>query len=295
MMSLKHLLLVPALLLASPATSFSKDGEAAILEEKTFVFSSKGHLPKVGSVLKDTKVMSMKGAKMQLNIQGQIMEGRMTMKENEVNQFEILAADKIRYTVLEKESDQKMILMDQPMPIPGQPSPLLEKPVIFTKKGSTWTGALEEGDANAKEKEKIEEAAKILNADEDFKTYGDKPRKLGDEWEVDASAIMGDEDLKGKITMKFTKVEMFEGVKCAVFESQMNVSGVPEGMDGATLRMEGKLTIYRSLADKVDLSTKMEGSMSIIGKMEPQPGMVMDMKVKGPLSLVQTVDFIKAK
>lgn len=294
-MKLKPFSLVPTLLLTASLVLPAKDQADIAIPEKTYVFSSKGHLPKVGSVLEDSQSMSMKGAKMQLNIQGQLMEGAMTMKEQEVEKYEILAADKIRYTLMSKASDHKMVFMDQPMPIPAEPAPLVEKPVLLTKKDGSWTGVLEKGEASKTEQEKIEVIAKLLTLDADFKVYGDQPRKIGDEWEVEASDVLGDDELAGKVTMKFTKIEMFKGDKCAVFESQMKMSGEVAGMDGANLKMEGKLVIHRSLADKVDVSTKMDGTMSIIGKMEPQPGMAFDMKVKGPLAITQTIQLTKAK
>ena len=294
-MNLKHLSLVPALLLATSLVSPAKDVADGAVVAKTYVLATKGYIPPVGSVIDSSRVMSMKGAKMQLNIQGQMMEGAMTTNENEVEKYEVLAADKIRYTLTKAISEQKVVLMDQPMPVPAQPKPLVGKSAIFTKKDGAWSGKIAEGEASAEEKTKIEEVAKNLNLDSYFKVYGDEPRKIGDEWEVGAADVLGDDEFEGKIKMKFTKVEMFEGTECAVFESELDIDGTPEEMEGATLKMTGKLTIHRSLVDQMDLSIKMDGSMSIIGKMEPQPGMLLDMKVKGAMTMVQTNKLTKGK
>ncbi|MEN8693189.1 MAG: hypothetical protein ACN4GG_11225 [Akkermansiaceae bacterium] len=294
-MKFKPLPLVSALLLATSLSSSAKDGADAALSNKAYLLATKEYIPTVGTVREDKKAMLMKGAKMQLNISGQIMEGSMTMKDNEQEKYEILAADKIRYTLVQKDLEQKMIFMDQPMPIPAQPSPLVETPVIFTKKDGAWSGALEEGGASVAQKDKIKDLEDAFNQDADFKVYGDTPRKVGDEWEVDAADIMGDDELEGKIKVKFSRVEMFEGKNCAVIEGNLDLTGQPEEMAGATLKMVGKLTIHRSLADKTDISTKMDGSMSMIGKMEPQPGMAVDMKVKGAMTMNQTTTLRKAQ
>lgn len=186
--------------------------------------------------------------------------------------------------------------MGQPLPLPAEPSLLLKKPIILSSKDGAWRGLLEEGDASEAEQEVIDNIAKSYNQNSDFKVYGgDGPRKIGDEWEVDAADVMGEEDLQGTIQMKFTKVEIFQGKKCAVLESKVDLTGENAEMAGLTLKLQGDLVIHRSLADLVDMSLKMNGAMAMVGKMEPQPGMALDMSVKGKMVMSEAVKITPAK
>lgn len=283
--------LAPALILAAALPSFAADTDIAV-QEKSYVLATKDYSPPVGSVFEKSADMAMKEGKMQLNFQGQVMDGSMDIKESELKKWEFLAADKRRYTLVKSETEQKMVMMGQPTPMPNEVNALLEKPVIFTKKEGKWIGALEKGAATEKEQKKIHSLEKELAKDNDFKIYGDQARKIGDEWEVDGADLFGMEDVMdvdAKVKMKFLKVEKFQGANCAVFGTTLTVKGEMEEMVGMSMEVKLTGTIHRSLIDQVDIYADMTGAMNMLGKMEPQPGLALDMNMKGPMTMKSSI------
>jgi len=252
-------------------------------DAKTYVLAKKDYVPPVGSVLETDESMNLKEGKMQMNLQGQPMDGVMSITESATEKVEVLAADKLRYTLIKSANQQKMVMMGQAMPAENKAKAIVGKAIILTRKDGKWSGALEEGKATAEETLEIKGVVEKNNNRSDFKIYGDAPRKVGDEWEVDGSDLMGFDELEGKVKVKFVKVEKLNGTDCAVLDCSFEVKGYPEEVQGAEMGVSGKVMVHRSLKDMIDVSTKFNGTMAMNGNMEPQPGMKIGMKMKGAM------------
>ena len=258
---------------------------ASAEDAKTYVLAKKDYMPPAGTVLESTESMELNEGKMQMNIQGQAMEGLMSISENSTEKVEILAVDKIRYTLTEGESKQQMVMMGQAMPAENKSKAIVGKAILITKKDGTWSADLEKGEATVLEAPEIKSVAEKRNNQTDHKVYGTVPRKVGDEWEVDGADMMGMEDMKGKVKVKFVKIEKFNGVDCAVLDCSMDLKGAPKDMKGVGMTVAGKVVVHRSLKDMVDLNADFSGSMVMDGNMEPQPGMKIGMKMKGQMTM----------
>ena len=275
----------PTLLLAATLPSIC--AETTVDAAKTYILATKEESHPAGTVIEESNTMTMKNGKLDLNLQGQIMEGSMTMTETEQIKWEFLAADKRRYTLVKGETKQEMIMMGQPAPMPQQDKALLNNSVIFTKKDGTWTGVLEKGNATKQEQAEIDAVTENFSQNTDFKIYGDTPRKVGDKWEVDGADAfdLGEmNDTDGKMTVKFEKIEKYQGTNCAVLKCSLNIKGDIAQMKGMNMGIKAEAIVHRSLADQVDLNNDLTGSMSMVGKMEPQPGFAIDMKMNGAMT-----------
>ena len=279
-------------LTAISAFAFSASAEDA----KSYVLAKKDYVPPVGTVLESSEAMNLKEGKMQMNFQGQPMEGLMSITESASEKVEILAADKIRYTLVKRASQQKMVMMGQAMPAEDKAKSIVGKAIVLTKKEGEWVGALEEGKASAQEELEIKSVADQHNNKykSDHKIYGDAPRKVGDEWEVDGSDLMGFDDMEGKVKVKFTKVEKLDGVDCAVLDCTFEVKGSPEDLKGVEeMTVTGKILVHRSIKDLVDVSADFTGTITMTGNMEPQPGMKIGMKMNGAMTMKSSSKVIR--
>lgn len=100
-MHFKQLILLP-LLLTAPFFASAEDGTAVVAIDQTYVLAKKDGLSPKGTILEESSTQDMKDAKMSMSIQGQVMEGTMTAKENAKVRKEFLANGTIRHTIIEK-------------------------------------------------------------------------------------------------------------------------------------------------------------------------------------------------
>lgn len=100
---------------------------------ESYILAKKDFMPPAGTVYETSDAMNLAGGKMQMNMQGQLMDGTMGISESSSEKVEFLAADKIRYTLVGGASEQKMVMMGQAMPPQKTVKSILNKPVILTK------------------------------------------------------------------------------------------------------------------------------------------------------------------
>ncbi|MDP4624620.1 MAG: hypothetical protein NWT08_05710 [Akkermansiaceae bacterium] len=246
--------------------------------------------------------MSMPDGLVKINLQGQVMEGTTEMETVEKRRVESLENGSYRYLVIDEVEKQTMTLMGQAQPMPPKVNPLVGIPVIVTKGADgVWVANLEEGEVTPETVTKLDDIADGLNDDEDAKLYGTEPRKVGDEWEVESADLMGVENGKGVFKLKFESIEEHEGVRCAKITGNFEIKGTEgedegeEGADEMTITLTGDYLAYRSLEGRYDVSKKMDGSMSVKGDMEPQPGMTMQMDMTGKIKADGTVRLIEGE
>lgn len=246
----------------------------------------------VGAVLEENFRMEIKAGKIVITMPDQEMEGTMSVVETKKAKTEGLAKDKVRVTVLEDQKSETMEMAGQAQPAKVTVDPLEGKSVIAEKGADgVWTAVLEDGEATPEMTEALKKISKKMGDSLGTKIYGTEPRKVGEEWEMTGDDLMGIEGGKGSFTVKFESIEEYKGVRCAKLTGKMDITGnTPEG-DGAQqmeVKMSGDFTVFRSLEHRVDLSNELVGTMEVNGEMSPQPGLVMKMKMEGPMEMTGT-------
>jgi hypothetical protein len=280
-MKIRTSLVLLAAILAGPV-AFAAEGH---------VLARKGGLPLPGKAVTHSMLREMKDADLTLEMGDKKVPGKLTSKEASNEVVEGISPVKARRVLTSKTVEARMVVMEQEQPGPDKADPLQGLPVILEEKDGKWDAALEEGEATAEQKTALAEVAKNANENDDLAIYGETPRKPGDKWEVDLSKLPsfgGAKDLKGTFVVEFVEVKDVQGTSCAVLKSTVDLSGttVKEGDEGPTLniKLKGEATVHRSLADLVDLESKMTGTMGMEG--EAGPGM--KMAISGPITMTRT-------
>jgi len=279
-MKIRNSLLVLAAILACPV-SFGADGH---------VLARKGSLPQPGKAITHSTVQEMKDAALTLEVGEQKIEGKASSKESTNEVVEGISATKVRRILTSKTSESRMVVMEQEQPGPEKADPLQGLPVILEEKDGKWTATLEEGEATPEQKPALEQLAKRNSGDSDLAIYGDAPRKPGDKWDVDLAKLPtfgGATDLKGSFVVEFVEVKDIQGTPCAVLKSTVDLSGTTakEGDEPAlNIKMKGEMLTHRSLADLVDLESKLTATLNLDGTADQG----VKMKITGPVSMNQT-------
>ncbi|MCW1887091.1 hypothetical protein OKA04_20300 [Luteolibacter flavescens] len=279
-MNIRASLVVLASLIAS-GVSLGADGH---------VLARAGSLPAPGKAVTETMVHDVAGSALTLSVGEQKMEGTYGMKETSTEVTEGISETKARRILTSKTAEHRMIIMGQEQPSPEVADPLQGLPVIFEKKDGKWTATLEEGEPTEEQKTALEGQAKQQESDTDFLVYGDKPRKPGDKWEVDVKKLEsfgGATGLTGTFSVEFVEVKEVAGTSCAVLKSTLDISGTAEKEGDApamNIKLKGETLVHRSLADLVDLESKLTGTMTVEGS--PNEGVKMTMT--GPVTMTGT-------
>lgn len=279
-MKIRASLVLLAAILACPV-SLAADGH---------VLARKGSLPAVGKSVTRTMVREMNDAALTLEAGDKKVPGKLSSKEASNEVLEILSPTKARRTLTSKTIESHIVVMEQEQPGPGKADPLQGLPVILEEKDGKWTATLEQGEATPEQKTALEKLAKDGNEEDDLAIYGEAPRKPGEKWEVDLTKLPsfgGAKDLKGTFAVEFIEVKEIEGVSCAVLKSTVDLSGTTVKEDDEpvlSIKMKGESLVHRSLADLVDLESKMSGTMDMEGK----AGEGMNMKISGPVTMNRT-------
>lgn len=106
--------------------------------------------------------------------------------------------------------------------------------------------------------------------------YPEDPVKIGDQWEFDGKEIgqLFDQKVEdadaGKGVFKFAGVEQYKGEACAKIEVSIEIEmAINEpGIDPGTAKLTMKGTLYRSLADRIDVGgdIALKGTTKLKGK-----------------------------
>jgi hypothetical protein len=214
----------------------------------------------------------------------------MTRSDRKVVTYEFLAADRVRATFIEHSSTGKRSMagnetdMDERKPTEG-------RSFLVVKKDGKWLVDPKPKDVEPADQEAIDEAIESLEKEANgdgssLKMYGEKPRKIGDSWEVDAPALPGMDDIEvlgGKVTVSFTGLEEFNGETCAVLKAKFKIDGQMDQspMKGVGVDINGSFRVIRSLKYFEDYKVTGRLGMKALGEMQLQPGMVGTFKMSG--------------
>lgn len=288
-MKLPRLLSTLAVLLAAPAALHAD-------EAKTYVLAKKGAMPAPGSTLTEKTIAQFGEAKMEYKIEFQTAHGTLTSKETANDVLEGLAPGKMRRTLASKTTESRVVFQGIEEPSPEHADALQGVPVIVEYKDNAWSAALEEGAPDEEQKKALEEVLGNYRMESDLKIYGETPRKPGDKWDVDPKSLSqfaGVAKPEGSFSVEFVEIKDVGGTACAVLKSSFDLSGgsVDHADKGVKMKVKGEALAQRSLADLVDVQTKVTGTMRSEGT--PAPGA--SMTLEGPITMEYAATLEKKK
>lgn len=278
-----------ALLLAGTVHLSARDDEAVDL---------RGPAPKKGDVTVSKTVFKIKNADVQLKVAGMKLEARQTLTATDEEEIKVLAvegrqATKVQTKVTKEVVESVTSLGGNDMDETKDGD--LQGEVIISErdKDGKWKHSLVDTRPNEKQKKELNKRVGPENDDDLFPAG---KVKVGHEWTVEASAlqkIFGGSitDLKGKIKMKFVKIEEVNGEACAVLEAAGTIKGVAKEDEGTlNVEMDLKGTTWRSIKTGLDVKDKASGTMKMSGNIE-MDGVKVDLVLEGPFSIDSTSKF----
>lgn len=276
-------------------TSESSDGGQKEAEDKenvapvdpmkaAHVFYSPDNKLPVGSILTSIHTMQMMDSKVLMTMGGRDIEGTSDRSGSRKTVTKITGENTIEVEFVEDKSGGSMTVMGQKRQQPAEEGALVGKTIVYTKKDGKWEGAFKNPEATEEQKKKLAEKIKSRNNPDEAAILGETPRKVGDSWDVDVSKLSsfgeGGVAPKGTFRVTFKGIEEYQGLSCAVLVADVDVTG--ESEEGMTIRLKGKSTVYQSLKYLGPLQNKLEGTMTISGKV--QDGAI-DLKMEGPTTM----------
>src|SRR6185312_5574814 len=174
----------------------------------------------------------------------------------------------------------------------SKPGELEGEVVVSERTGpGKWKHSLVDTKPNDKQKKELDKRVGPENEDD---LYPEGKVKVGHTWTVDASALQrvfggSITELKGKLKMKFAKIETIDGEECAAIEMSGDIKGVAKETEG-TLDVELKNmtgTTWRSIKTGIDVKDKAKGDITMSGKIE-MDGAKADLMLEGPFTIDST-------
>jgi len=242
---------------------FARDDEA---------FDLRGPAPKKGQVYQAKGSFTIKNANSVIKLGGQTVKSKVTEQTTSENEVEVLSVDgrqvkRCRTRIIKDVTDSKDDEEDS-----SEVSPLQGEVVLSEWTGTRkWKHALVDTRATEKQKKKLED---LTGPDNDDALYPEGKVKVGHTWTADASGLVNFfdasfTDIKGKLNMKFVKLEMIDGEQCAVIEATGTVTSKAKTDEGKLdMTMDLKRTVWRSLKTGVDVKDESTGKLKFSGKLK---------------------------
>lgn len=255
-------------------------------------YDLRGPAPAKGQVVVSKTVFKIKNADLVMKVAGQKVEAKQTMTVTETEEVKVLAVDgrqstKVQTKMVKEQIETVTTLGGQDMP-DTKAGDLEGEVVISERTGpAKWKHTLVDTKANDKQKKELDKRTGPESQDD---LYPEGKTKVGHAWTVDAAALQrvfggSITDLKGKLKMKFVRVEDVDGEACAVIESAGKVTGVAKEDEGTLdVELDLKGTTWRSIKTGVDVKDKTTGRMKMSGKIE-QDGAKVDLVLDGPITI----------
>ena len=255
----------------------------------------RGPAPKKGEVTVSKSVFKIKNADVKLQVAGMKLEAKQTLTATEEDEIKVLAvegrqATKVQTKITKEKVETSTSLGGQDMD--DTKAGDLEGEVIISErsKDGKWKHSLVDNKPNDKQKKELDKRVGPENEDE---LYPEGKVKVGHTWTVEASALQrvfggSITDLKGKLKMKFVKMEEVDGEMCAVIEAVGVIKGVAKEDEG-TLDVELDMvgTTWRSVKTGLDVKDKAKGTIKMSGKIE-MDGVKVDLALEGPFTIDTT-------
>ncbi len=259
-------------------------------------YDLRGPAPKKGQVTVKKGTFKIKNASVALKIGGQELQAKQSVNSSDEEEITVLAVKdrqitKVQTKVRKDVAETSMALAGQPA-MSEEKKGNLEGTVIISERTGPgkWKHALVDTEPTAKQKKDLD---KRVGPESEDELYPAGKVKVGHTWTVEAAALQkvfggAISDLKGKVKMKFVKVEMVDGQECAMIESAGSITGVAKEDDNTlAVEMQLKATSWRAIKTGVELRSKGEGKLKMSGKIE-QGGQEIELSLEGPFTLDST-------
>lgn len=265
-------------------------------------YDLRGPAPKKGQVTVSKTVFKIKNANVTLKVGGMKLEAKQTLTATEDDEIKVLAVDgrqatKAQTKILKEKVDTVTSLGGNEMT--DSKAGDLEGEVIVSERTGPgkWKHSLVDTKPNDKQKKELNKRVGPENEDD---LYPEGKVKVGHTWTVDASALQrvfggSITELKGKLKMKFAKVEEVDGEECAVIEAAGTIKGVAHEDEGdLDVELDLKGTTWRAVKTGLDVKDKASGKMKMAGKIK-MDGAEVDIALDGPFTIDSTTKFKTAK
>jgi len=261
-------------------------------------YDLRGPAPKKGQVSVNKTTFKIKGASVTINAGGMKLDAKQTLVATEEDEVKVLAVEgrqttKAQTRVVKEQVETSTSLggMDMDDKKAGD----LEGEVIVSERTGEgkWKHTLVDTKPSAKQKKELDKRVGPENEDD---LYPAEKVKVGHTWTVDAAALQrvfggSITDLKGKLKMKFVKIEDVNGEACAVIESAGVIKGVAKEDEGTLdVELDMKGTTWRSIKTGLDVKDKAEGNIKMSGKLD-MDGAKVDIALVGPFTIDSTTKF----
>ncbi len=250
-----------------------------------------------GEIVRCVTTMTFEEGTFSLRQGDQILEG--TAKGSletvvEIDTLEVKDGQPTRLRVATLSSlDQSTMSIGGEIEETQEVSPLAGRSVLLTKGGETWSGRLVGGAPSPEQTAAITELAEsYLEGD----VLPDREVRVGDSWSVGGDALrryLGGYEaagFSGQMTIHFEQLVEFNGETCALLSLQLDATGkcaLNETVSG-TMKISGEGHIYRSLAQRLDVSARITGSLNIQGELF-EDGQRVQMSLHAPLVITETM------
>jgi hypothetical protein len=260
--------------------------------------SLRGPAPKKGQVTTSKSLFKIKNADVTINFGGMKLEAKQTLTATEEEDVKVLAVDgrqatRVQTRVVKEKVDAVTSLGGQDMD-DSKDGELQGQIIISERTGpAKWKHSLVDTQPTEKQKKELD---KRVGPENDDDLYPEGKVKPGHTWEVDATALQkvfggAITDLKGKLKMKFVKIEDLDGERCAVIEAAGKITGVAKEDEGdLDVELDMKGTTWRSLKTGLDVKDTASGKMKMSGKIE-MDGAKVELTLVGPFTIESTSKF----
>lgn len=258
-------------------------------------YELRGPAPTKGQEIVTKTKFQIKDGTVTLKAGGQTLEGKQSLVATSEERTTALAVDgrqitKAQVKIVKETADVSISIAGNDMK-ETKAGDLEGETVISERTGAgKWKHALVDTKPSDKQKKELD---KRVGPESDDDIYPAGKHKVGHEWTVDASALQrvfggSITNLKGKLKLKFVKVETVDGQECAVIESSGKITGVAKEEEGdMDVELEMKGTTWRSLKTGVDIKDQATGKLKMSGALE-MGGVKAELVLEGPITIDST-------
>jgi hypothetical protein len=258
-------------------------------------YDLRGPAPSKGQTVVTNTIFKITEADVALKAGGVDLKATQTLTSTEEEEIKVIAVDGRQVTKAQTKVTREKV--DTVANLGGADmndtkAGELEGEVIISERtgAGKWKHSLVDNKPTDKQKKELDKRVGPENQDD---LYPSGKVKVGHTWTVDATAlqrIFGGSitDLKGKLKMKFVKVEEIDGEFCAVVEAEGKISGVAKDDEGELdVELDLKGTTWRSIKTGVDVKDKAKGRIKMSGKVKME-GAEVELTLEGPVTINST-------
>lgn len=259
-------------------------------------YDLRGPAPTKGQVLVHKSTFKIKDAKVAIKAAGVVLDAKQTLTAVEEEEVKYLAVEGRQVTKAQTRMMKEHVTTVTSLggnDMEDEKDGDLQGEIIVSERTGPgkWKHTLVDSRPNAKQKKELD---KRVGPESDDDLYPAGKVKVGHKWTVDASALQrvfggSITELKGKLNMRFVRVEAVDGEECAVVESKGKITGIAKEDEGdlnVELDLDG-LT-WRALKSGIDVKDQAKGRIRMSGKVD-MDGQSLDLDLSGPITIEGTV------